>query len=134
MTDSDDINEPVDWAAAGLPTPAPAAAPSPAPAATAVAGGGETTSSGISTRNLDVLLDIPMEVSVQLGATRMQIRELLQLGQGSVVELEKMAGEPLEVLVNQRLVARGEVVVVNEKFGIRLTDVVSPAERIQKLR
>lgn len=88
----------------------------------------------VSTRNLDVLLDIPMEVSVQLGATQMQIRELLQLGQGSVIELEKMAGEPLEVLVNHRLVARGEVVVVNEKFGIRLTDVVSPAERIQKLR
>lgn len=88
----------------------------------------------VNTRNLDVLLDIPMEVSVQLGSTRMQIRELLQLGQGSVVELEKMAGEPLEVLVNQRLVARGEVVVVNEKFGIRLTDVISPAERIQKLR
>ena len=99
--------------------------------ATAAAGSGDGS---INTRNLDVLLDIPMEVSVQLGSTHMQIRELLQLGQGSVVELEKMAGEPLEVLVNQRLVARGEVVVVNEKFGIRLTDVISPAERIQKLR
>lgn len=130
MAETDDINEPVDWAAAGLPGAAPAAATATS-AAPAV---GETTSPGVSTRNLDVLLDIPMEVSVQLGATRMQIRELLQLGQGSVVELEKMAGEPLEVLVNQRLVARGEVVVVNEKFGIRLTDVVSPAERIQKLR
>lgn len=131
MAETDDINEPVDWAAAGLQASTPAAAP--AAAATAPASG-EGTTPGISTRNLDVLLDIPMEVSVQLGATRMQIRELLQLGQGSVVELEKMAGEPLEVLVNQRLVARGEVVVVNEKFGIRLTDVVSPAERIQKLR
>lgn len=130
MAETDDINEPVDWAAAGLQASTPAAAPA---AATAPASG-EGTTPGISTRNLDVLLDIPMEVSVQLGATRMQIRELLQLGQGSVVELEKMAGEPLEVLVNQRLVARGEVVVVNEKFGIRLTDVVSPAERIQKLR
>ncbi len=132
MAETDDINEPVDWAAAGLQASTPAAAPAAA-AATAPASG-EGTTPGISTRNLDVLLDIPMEVSVQLGATRMQIRELLQLGQGSVVELEKMAGEPLEVLVNQRLVARGEVVVVNEKFGIRLTDVVSPAERIQKLR
>ncbi|HSE57254.1 MAG TPA: flagellar motor switch protein FliN [Nitrospiraceae bacterium] len=84
-------------------------------------------------KNLDVLLDIPMQVSVQLGTTRMIIRELLQLGQGSVVELDKLAGEPLEVLVNHRLVARGEVVVVNEKFGVRLTDVVSPVERVQKL-
>ena len=74
-----------------------------------------------------------MQVSVQLGTTRMIIRELLQLGQGSVVELDKLAGEPLEVLVNHRLVARGEVVVVNEKFGVRLTDVVSPVERVQKL-
>lgn len=133
MAETDDINEPVDWAAAGLQASTPAAAPAAAAAATAPASG-EGATAGVSTRNLDVLLDIPMEVSVQLGATRMQIRELLQLGQGSVVELEKMAGEPLEVLVNQRLVARGEVVVVNEKFGIRLTDVVSPAERIQKLR
>jgi len=74
-----------------------------------------------------------MQVSVQLGSTKMLIRDLLQLGQGSVVELEKLAGEPLEVLVNHRLVARGEVVVVNEKFGIRLTDVVSAVERIQHL-
>jgi flagellar motor switch protein FliN len=86
-----------------------------------------------SIKNLDFILDIPMQVSVQLGSTKMLIRDLLQLGQGSVVELEKLAGEPLEVLVNQRLVARGEVVVVNEKFGIRLTDVVSAVERIQHL-
>lgn len=84
-------------------------------------------------KNLDFILDIPMQVSVQLGSTKMLIRDLLQLGQGSVVELEKLAGEPLEVLVNNRLVARGEVVVVNEKFGIRLTDVVSTVERIQHL-
>ncbi|MEW6542365.1 MAG: flagellar motor switch protein FliN [Nitrospirota bacterium] len=83
--------------------------------------------------NLDLVLDIPMQVSVQLGTARMLIRELLQLGQGSVIELEKLAGEPMEVLVNNKLVARGEVVVVNEKFGIRLTDVVSPSERIQQL-
>lgn len=86
-----------------------------------------------SVKNLDFILDIPMQVSVQLGSTKMLIRDLLQLGQGSVVELEKLAGEPLEVLVNHRLVARGEVVVVNEKFGIRLTDVVSAVERIQHL-
>jgi flagellar motor switch protein FliN/FliY len=74
-----------------------------------------------------------MQVTVQVGSTKMVIRELLQLGQGSVVELEKLAGEPMEVLVNNKLVARGEVVVVNEKFGIRLTDVISAAERVQQL-
>jgi flagellar motor switch protein FliN/FliY len=85
------------------------------------------------TRNLDLILDIPLTVTVELGRTRMLINDLLQLSQGSVVELTKLVGEPLEVLVNQKLVARGEVVVVNEKFGIRLTDVVSPSERIQQL-
>ena len=93
----------------------------------------ETKAGETSIKNLDFILDIPMQVSVQLGSTKMLIRDLLQLGQGSVVELEKLAGEPLEVLVNHRLVARGEVVVVNEKFGIRLTDVVSAVERIQHL-
>ncbi|MDQ6732696.1 MAG: flagellar motor switch protein FliN [Nitrospirota bacterium] len=93
----------------------------------------ETKTNETSIKNLDFILDIPMQVSVQLGSTKMLIRDLLQLGQGSVVELEKLAGEPLEVLVNHRLVARGEVVVVNEKFGIRLTDVVSAVERIQHL-
>ncbi|TAJ08717.1 MAG: flagellar motor switch protein FliN [Nitrospirae bacterium] len=90
--------------------------------------GGTATANGI-----DFILDIPMQVSVQLGSTRMLVRELLQLGQGSVIELDKLAGEPMEVLVNNKLVARGEVVVVNEKFGIRLTDVVSATERIQQL-
>nr|MBI3612612.1 flagellar motor switch protein FliN [Nitrospirota bacterium] len=89
---------------------------------------------GTATANsVDFILDIPMQVSVQLGSTRMLVRELLQLGQGSVIELDKLAGEPMEVLVNNKLVARGEVVVVNEKFGIRLTDVVSATERIQQL-
>ena len=74
-----------------------------------------------------------MQVTVQVGSTKMVIRELLQLGQGSVIELDKLAGEPMEVLVNNKLVARGEVVVVNEKFGIRLTDVISAAERVQQL-
>lgn len=83
--------------------------------------------------NLDFILDIPLEVTVELGRTNMPIYDLLQLGQGSIIELNKMAGEPLEILVNQKLIAKGEVVVVNEKFGIRLTDVVSPKERIEKL-
>lgn len=74
-----------------------------------------------------------MQVTVQVGSTKMAIRELLQLGQGSVVELEKLAGEAMEVLVNNKLVARGEVVVVNEKYGIRLTDVISTVERVQQL-
>lgn len=85
-------------------------------------------------RDIDFLLDIPLEVCVELGKTKMQIRDLLQLGQGSVVELEKLAGEPMEVMVNGRLIARGEVVVVNEKFGVRLTDIVSPTERIRQLK
>ncbi len=84
--------------------------------------------------NLDRILDIPLVLSAQLGSTRMLIKDLLQLGPGSIVELDKLAGEPLEVLVNERLVARGEVVVVNEKFGIRLTDVISPTDRVNKLR
>jgi flagellar motor switch protein FliN/FliY len=83
--------------------------------------------------NLDFILDIPLEVSVELGRTKILISELLQLGQGSVVELSKLAGEPLEILVNQKLVARGEVVVVNEKFGVRLTDIISPVERVKQL-
>lgn len=84
-------------------------------------------------KKLDMILDIPLKVSVELGRTRMLVNDLLQLGQGSVIELSKLAGEPLEVLVNEKLVARGEVVVVNEKFGIRLTDIISPIERIEKL-
>ena len=85
------------------------------------------------TTSLDLILDIPLTVTVELGRSKMLINDLLQLGQGSVIELTKLAGEPLEVLVNQKLVARGEVVVVNEKFGVRLTDIVSPMERVQSL-
>ncbi len=85
-------------------------------------------------RDIDFLLDIPVEVSVQLGTSKMLIKELLQLGQGSVVELEKLAGEPMEILANHRLIARGEVVVVNEKFGVRLTDIISPTERLSRLK
>ena len=83
---------------------------------------------------LDFILDIPLSLSVELGRCRMLISELLQLGQGSVVELAKLAGEPMDVFINNRLIARGEVVVVNEKFGVRLTDIVSPTERVNKLR
>jgi flagellar motor switch protein FliN/FliY len=84
--------------------------------------------------NLDFILDIPLRVSVELGRTKILVRDLLQLGQGSVVELSKFAGEPLELLVNDKLIARGEVVVVNEKFGLRLTDIISPVERIEQLK
>ncbi len=83
--------------------------------------------------NLDVILDVPVTVSMEIGHTRMNIRNLLQLNQGSVVELDRLAGEPLDVLVNGTLIAHGEVVVVNEKFGIRLTDIISPSERVRKL-
>jgi len=85
------------------------------------------------TPNMELLLDIPLEITAELGRSRMIINDLLQLGQGSVIELNKLAGEPLEILVNHKLIARGEVVVVNEKFGIRLTDIISPLERIKQL-
>ncbi len=83
--------------------------------------------------NLDMIMDIPVVLSVELGRTKMLINEILQLGQGSVIELQKMAGEPMEILINEKLMARGEVVVVNETFGVRLTDIVSPMDRIKQL-
>lgn len=108
------------------------------------AGGGDAASGGggigdnlspeeRSERNLDLIMDIPLKVSVELGRTKMLVSELLNLGQGSVIELNKLAGEALEILVNDKLVARGEAVVVNEKFGVRLTDIISPQERVQQL-
>jgi flagellar motor switch protein FliN/FliY len=118
-----------------------------ADAGAAMAGGAETafggappvqqvtppkTSGGV--QSLDFILDIPLKITVELGRSRMAIRDILQLAQGSVVELSKFAGEPLEVLVNDKLIARGEVVVVNEKFGVRLTDIISPVERIEQLK
>jgi flagellar motor switch protein FliN/FliY len=84
--------------------------------------------------NMEFILDIPLEVTIELGRTKLLIHELLKLGQGSVIELSKLAGETLEVLANQKLVARGEAVVINEKYGVRLTEVVSPMERIERLR
>ncbi|MES2803705.1 MAG: flagellar motor switch protein FliN [Bdellovibrionota bacterium] len=98
--------------------------------------GGGSSSSGNATkdRNLNLILDIPLKVTVELGRTKMPVSELLNLTQGSVIELMKLAGEPMEVLVNEKLIARGEAVVVNEKFGVRLTDIISPTERIEQLK
>lgn len=84
--------------------------------------------------NLDIILDVPVTLSMEIGRTRISIRNLLQLNQGSVVELDRLAGEPMDVMVNGTLIARGEVVVVNDKFGIRLTDIISPAERVRRLK
>ena len=105
-------------------------------------GGSETMASSSSSRhsgtgkdrNLDLILDIPLKVTVELGRTKMPVSELLNLTQGSVIELTKLAGETMEVLVNDKLIARGEAVVVNEKFGVRLTDIISPSERIEQLK
>lgn len=90
--------------------------------------------SGQRPANLDFILDIPLEITVELGRTRMMINELLKLGQGSVIELTKPAGDTLEILANNRLIAKGDVVVVNDKYGIRLTEVISPVERLEKLK
>lgn len=95
--------------------------------------GGLTAQNAENSPQLDVILDIPVKISMEVGSTSIPIRKLLQLNQGSVVELERLAGEPLDVLVNGTLIAHGEVVVVNDKFGIRMTDVISPSERISKL-
>ena len=89
---------------------------------------------GNASKKLDLLLDVPLDLSVELGRSRMSIQDLLNLSPGSVIELDKIAGEPLDLLVNGRLVARGEAVVVNDKFGVRITDIVSPSERIARLR
>ncbi|HMU90179.1 MAG TPA: flagellar motor switch protein FliN [Pseudomonadales bacterium] len=97
-------------------------------------GGHSTGPADLSNPDLDVILDIPVTISMEVGSTPITIRNLLQLSQGSVIELDRLAGEPLDVLVNGTLIAHGEVVVVNEKFGIRMTDVVSPSERINRLR
>ena len=92
------------------------------------------TGNAMKDRNLNLILDIPLRVTVELGRTKMPVSELLNLTQGSVIELTKLAGEPMEVLVNDKLIARGEAVVVNEKFGVRLTDIISPTERIEQLK
>jgi len=94
----------------------------------------ELENDGGSDVNLDMILDVPVTLSLEIGRTKMPIRTLLQLNQGSVIELERGAGEPLDVYVNGTLIAHGEVVVINDRFGMRLTDVVSPSERIRRLR
>ena len=97
-------------------------------------GGSSPTGNPTKDRNLNLIMDIPLKVTVELGRTKMPVSDLLNLTQGSVIELMKLAGEPMEVLVNDKLIARGEAVVVNEKFGVRLTDIISPSERIEQLR
>lgn len=92
------------------------------------------TQAGDANRNFDLLLDIPLEVTVEIGRARLAIRELLQLGPGSVMELTKAAGEPLDVLVNGKPIARGEAVMVNDRFGVRLTDIISPTDRLAGLK
>lgn len=96
-------------------------------------GDGANAPSSSKDRNLQMILDIPLRVTVELGRTKMPVSDLLNLTQGSVIELNKLAGEPMEVLVNDKLIARGEAVVVNEKFGVRLTDIISPSERVEQL-
>ena len=92
-----------------------------------------TNETEVDRKNLDFILDIPLQVTVELGRTKLLVKDVLQLNQGAVVELTKLAGEPLDIFVNSKLVARGEAVVVNEKFGVRLVDIVSPNERVEKI-
>ncbi|MBI3591992.1 MAG: flagellar motor switch protein FliN [Nitrospirae bacterium] len=95
---------------------------------------GEAQPSKGAQRDINFILDVPLEMTVVIGSTKILVQELLQLGQGSVIALDKLAGEPMEVYVNHKLIGRGEVVVVNEKFGIRLTDILSPTERVRQLK
>jgi flagellar motor switch protein FliN/FliY len=123
-----------DWAAAmaeqAITEPAVAQAAQPADIFPSF--GGNAGSSGMM-NELDMILDIPVQITVELGRTKITIKNLLQLAHGSVVELDAMAGEPMDVMVNGTLIAQGEVVVVNDKFGIRLTDIITPSERMRKL-
>lgn len=112
----------------------PESTPAPEAARFDEVAGGAPPSDAVRDVNLEVILDVPVMLSMEVGQTRISIRNLLQLNQGSVVELERGAGEPLDVFVNGTLIAHGEVVVVNDRFGVRLTDVVSPSERIRRLR
>ncbi len=118
-----------DWGAALAEQASQPAQPAPMPVFDAAAATAQPAAN-----NLDMILDIPVNLTVELGRTKIAIRNLLQLAQGSVVELDGLAGEPMSVLVNGTLVAQGEVVVVNDKFGIRLTDIITPSERIRKLQ
>ncbi len=140
MSEQDEDNAADDWAAA-LAEQASSEAPEAAPVDEAKPAEfddleDESLGPGIgeTSESLDMILDIPVTIAMEIGRSKIPIRNLLQLNQGSVVELDRLAGEPLDVLVNGTLIAHGEVVVVNEKFGIRLTDVISPAERVKKLK
>ena len=123
------------WAppAAGPAAPGIAAAPAVQPASIFNPLGPAPSGSAAPTGDIDLIMDIPVQLTVELGRTKIPIRHILQLAQGSVVELDGLAGEPMDVLVNGCLIAQGEVVVVNEKFGIRLTDIVTPSERVRRL-
>jgi len=131
---SDTNTQPADWqpntAQAGG-TATAEAAPTPAPIFNKLAGSSPSAVGAVN--DIDLILDIPVQLTVELGRTKIPIRHILQIAQGSVVELDGLAGEPMDVLVNGCLIAQGEVVVVNEKFGIRLTDIVTPSERMRKL-
>ena len=131
MTDSE-LAASDDWAAAMAEQNAAASAMqvTPAPIFEPLA----AAANGPAAHDIEMILDIPVQLTVELGRTRLPIRQILQLAQGSVVELDGLAGEPMDVLVNGCLIAQGEVVVVNDKFGIRLTDIVTPSERMRKLR
>jgi flagellar motor switch protein FliN/FliY len=93
----------------------------------------DVTEPELDKKNLEFILDIPLQVTVELGRTKLLVKDILQLSQGAVIELSKLAGEPLDIFVNSKLVARGEAVVVNDKFGVRLVDIVSPNERVEKI-
>ncbi|WP_241118242.1 flagellar motor switch protein FliN [Achromobacter xylosoxidans] len=126
--------------AAAAPAPAPAAAPAaPPPAAPAAQSAAQSVfkplagSAAGNGTDIDLIMDVPVQLTVELGRTRLTIKNLLQLGQGSVVELDGLAGEPMDIFVNGYLIAQGEVVVVEDKYGIRLTDIITPSERINRL-
>ena len=120
-------------ASSALTSPSQTAAAAPAPFASFSAAPAAGATAAANGHDLNMILDIPVQLTVELGRTRIPIKNILQLAQGSVVELEALAGEPMDVLVNGYLIAQGEVVVVNEKFGIRLTDIVTPSERMRRL-
>ena len=130
QTDENQVSDD-DWAAAMGEQTAAESAPAAKPAVFEQFGAGGGQAEGH--HDFDMILDIPVSLTVELGRTKIPIRNLLQLAHGSVVELDGLAGEPLDVLVNGTLIAQGEVVVVNDKFGIRLTDIITPAERMRKL-
>ncbi|MBD9428571.1 flagellar motor switch protein FliN [Achromobacter sp. ACM03] len=146
-TQADGLKPQDDWAAAmAEQTSAAAPAPAPAPAAAAPAAPAAAAQSaaqsvfkplagtaGGAGADIDLIMDVPVQLTVELGRTRLTIKNLLQLGQGSVVELDGLAGEPMDIFVNGYLIAQGEVVVVEDKYGIRLTDIITPSERINRL-